>query len=191
LILVGLTKAVQSCAIHGYTQLELSSLVTSLKDRHVLCIDYEGFDNKIPTFVLLSVGHLCITVCCFNPYETLLFTLCLCYLVTMPVFHPELIYKPRYKGLSSGTGLTSIFGSLCNVYMLSIAIRRYCFQHNIPLSKVDYICIVSSDDTIISSSFYIDFDKLGIILEDSFGMKIKLESYAKPGIDLAFFLGSK
>lgn len=191
LIATSLSKAVGGTAIHGYTQLQIQKLTYVSKNYHVLCIDYVKFDQKIPTFVLCSVGLLIVQVICLVGYQKTLFIECFSFFMICPVFHPTLSYKPKLKGLSSGSGFTSFFGSCCNCYMLSIATMRYCNQHNIPLHKLKSFKFVSSDDTMLVTSFYIDFKKFSKILSDAFGVKIELESQSKPNHSRIFFLGSE
>jgi hypothetical protein len=108
----------------------------------------------------------------------------------MPIFHPELSPTSKRGGIPSGSGFTSIFGSLANSYMLNVAIYRYCKTYNIKDFSDKYRVYVSSDDTIISSDFYIDFNLLSSIMSDLFGVEIELESYSEPGKSGVFFLGS-
>jgi hypothetical protein len=181
----------KSCCIHGYTQKDISNLVTKTKNRHVLCIDYKQFDAKVPSFVIASIAHCCVLVCKFNIFEKRLFLDSVAWFITSPVFHPTLQFKEKERGIPSGSGYTSIFGSLCNLYMLSIALRRYCYQNKIVLREPMFDIYVSSDDTIISTSFRVDFTKFAKILTDSFDVEIELESQSQPGVDHAFFLGSE
>jgi hypothetical protein len=180
-----------SCCIHGYTQPQISKLMSKQKHRHVLCIDYSSFDSKVPSFVISTVAYLCVLVCRFNAYEKRLFLDTVAWFITSPVFHPIILYKERHRGIPSGSGYTSIFGSLCNLYMLSVALRRYCYQNKIVLREPMFDIFVSSDDTVISTSFKINFKVFRKILKDAFDVDVELESQSKPGEDRAFFLGSE
>jgi len=182
---------VESCAIHGYTQVEISNLAKSGKDRYTLCVDYSRFDQRMPTFVLASVLLYLVELLSFNFYLQNVFIMSFCYFMSMPVFHPNIDYLDKRRGLSSGSGYTSRIGSLCNAYMLSIAVYRYCKQNNIKYDLSKFTIYVSSDDTMIFSEFYIDFKKLSNIMEQAFGSVLDLESKSEPGIDRTFFLGSE
>lgn len=180
-----------STAIHGYTQLEIQKLVTSTNKKHTLCIDYKSFDQKVPSFVLINCALITSNVLNLHGFEKTLFFNVIDYFIRLPVFHPEVPFVPKVRGIPSGSGFTSIFGSIANSYMLHCAIRRYCLDHRITQFELQYKVFVSSDDTIISSDFYIDFAKLRIILDNMFGVAIELESYSKPDETEVFFLGSR
>lgn len=182
---------VSSCAVHGYTQVEISNLARTGKDKFTLCVDYSRFDQRMPTFVLASVLLYLVTLLSFNFYLQNVFIMSFCYFMSMPVFHPNLAYSDKKRGLSSGSGYTSRIGSLCNAYMLSIAVYRYCKQNNIKYDLNCFTIYISSDDTMIFSDFYIDFKKLSYIMEQAFAMRLDLESKANPGVDRTFFLGSE
>jgi len=189
LILKFIIFNVNSHAIHGYTQPEISALVRSTNRRHALCIDYKAFDQAVPTFVILAVAHICLSVMRLTHYETRLFLDLITYFVRLPVFYPEVPYTIKRSGIPSGSGFTSIFGSLCNTYMLHSAMRRYCKDRRIPLES-NYDIYVSSDDTIISSDFYVEFTHFSRILKEMYDVRTELESYSKPGDTEVFFLGS-
>lgn len=190
LIIKYVTNNVGSTAIHGYTQPQISKLVQSTNSSHALCIDYKSFDQRVPAFVILTCATICEKVMCLNEYEKVLYYNIVSYFVTMPIFHPEVPFTVKQAGIPSGSGFTSIFGSLCNSYMLHIAIRRYCHRHRIQNFEASYSVYVSSDDTIISSAFFIDYKHLKEILMDMFGVQIELESYSAPGETEVLFLGS-
>jgi len=189
-ILKYLIYNVNSCAIHGFTQPEIGKLAMSTKDKHTLCIDYKSFDQRIPSFVILTVMTICIDAMRLNLYEERLFRQAIYFSVTMPTFHPDIAPQSKAGGITSGCGLTSILGSLCNSYMLHASIARYCRTHNIK-NYNNYRVYVSSDDTIISSEFYIDFKQLSAIMNSLFTVEVELESYSKPGKSSVFFLGSE
>lgn len=191
LILKYVVNNVQSTAIHGYTQPRIRDLVSSTNELHTLCIDYKSFDQKMPSFIIITCAYVSRYVMNLNAYENVLFFNLINFFVKLPVFHPLVPFVPKNCGIPSGSGFTSIFGSLCNTYMLHIAIRRYCKENRISDFEDNYIAYTSSDDTIISSSFYIDFMKLKKILLDLFGVDIELESYSCPGQTEVFFLGSR
>lgn len=77
---------VDSCAIHGYTQVEISNLAKSGKDRYTLCVDYSRFDQRMPTFVLASVLLYLVELLSFNFYLQNVFIMSFCYFMSMPVF---------------------------------------------------------------------------------------------------------
>jgi len=178
-------------AIHGLTQPEISLQVKSCSSRHTLCIDYKSFDHSVPLTVLVSLFYLLLDVLSLSIYEAKLFTVSYCYFLCMPVFHPEMEMSLKVIGITSGSGYTSRIGSLCNYFMLSVVMYRYCKENGIKYSLDSFYIIVSSDDTVIDSSFKIDFDRFAKIMSDTFGMTIESEFYSAPGVNEAYFLGSK
>lgn len=153
LILKSVIMNCKSGAIHGYTQPEIAQLNLGATRYHTLCIDYSLFDLRIPSFVIASVSHLAVLVMQLNRWESSIFLGSVAWFIKMPVFHPILEYSDKFKGLPSGSGYTSIIGSMCNYYMLSIAIRRYAKLNGIYLHSDSYFLLVSSDDTKIISKF--------------------------------------
>jgi hypothetical protein len=191
IILKAIVMNVPSHAIHGFTQLQISALTQTTKDKYTMCIDYSGYDQHVPSYVIISVARLCAQVMCLDHFELRLFYTAINFFIYMPLFHPKLPLTHKVSGIPSGSGLTSLFGSFCNCYMLHVCIRRYCHTYNIKNFEGCYEVFMSSDDTIISSTFYINFDRFNAILTSLFGMSIELESKSKPGVCVVFFLGSK
>jgi hypothetical protein len=126
-----------------------------------------------------------------STYNLKIFKILVAYFITCPVFHPEVSYKIKQRGIPSGSGFTSLFGSLCNMYMLSVCLHRYCKINKIDINTVDIKLLVSSDDTMICTDFNVDFKQLYTLLNTIFDMNIELESYSESGESLCFFLGSR
>jgi len=180
-----------SCAIHGYAQPRISKLITKQRNRHTLCIDYSKFDLRMPSFVIATCAHISVLVMRLNPHFRKLFLDTIAWFISSPVFHPEIPFSERRRGIPSGSGYTSLFGSMCNMYMLSIALRRYCYMNRVVLRDSMFDIFVSSDDTVISTSFYVNSLKFAQILKEAFDHEVTIESESKPGEDRAFFLGSE
>jgi hypothetical protein len=180
-----------SNAVHGYTQADLSILCAQNSGLWTTCLDYKKFDLRVPSFVIIAVALLDVQVLCLNLYETNLFLSVVAFFIVMPVFHPSLEFRQKVCGISSGSGFTSLFGSKCNYYMLWVAMFKYCKMHNINLSSVTIIINVSSDDTVINTSFWLNFKTFRSILVKTFGVDSELEYESDLSKNECFFLGSK
>jgi hypothetical protein len=64
-------------------------------------------------------------------------------------------------------------------------------MHGIGLNSVTIIIYVSSDDTVINTSFDLNFGTFSRILVETFGVSSELEHASGPINNECFFLGSK
>uniref|UniRef100_A0A2V0RIR3 RNA-directed RNA polymerase C-terminal domain-containing protein n=1 Tax=viral metagenome TaxID=1070528 RepID=A0A2V0RIR3_9ZZZZ len=191
LIIKHYTKNHDCYAIHGFTQSQLRDLTMSLDKNFVLCIDYKSYDQNVPAFVISTCSMISAQIMGLSNYNFKIFKILVAYFITCPVFHPEVEYKVKRRGIPSGSGFTSLFGSLCNLYMLSVCVHRHCKNNNIRILSVQPKLIVSSDDTMISTTFDLDFKDISSLLKEIFDMNVEFESHSVRGESKVYFLGSR
>ena len=155
-------------------------------------MDYKAFDHKVHSFVVASVAALDVQVMLLSRSERRLFWDTIAHFIRAPVFHPLLGLTPKIRGLTSGSGYTSSYGTKCNMYITYTCVRRYCKKMGIPYVPGDWWFHISSDDTIIHcETAKLDFRVYAQIVKDLSDMDLSFESYSEPGVDDVFFLGSR
>jgi hypothetical protein len=177
--------------VHGFTQPEIARKVSEFSGCYTYSFDAKGFDHTIPVEVMiLSYSYLNFFLL-LNDYLTSILKILRNYHCTLPLFHPDISFKPRLRGLSSGSGLTSTLGSF-SMYAVHICVlRRYCSERRLDFESVLQQVTVSSDDSIVGTKLPLKVNHYKRIMLDHFGIELELEHMSKPGVNEAFFLGSK
>jgi hypothetical protein len=179
--------------VHGRTQLELSSLITRHRKFYCLSFDVKEFDLRVPgEIIVLSFNYMALSLgLSTDSYLIRLFNSIRDLNLCMPVFHPVLELVDRKRGISSGSGLTSSLGSFCMYIMHTLTLMDYCKMYKINIFRVFSAIYVSSDDSLIFTSFRIDNVVYMSLFKRKFDMELELEGSSDPNVDSAFFLGSE
>lgn len=180
-----------SSIVCGFTQLEVSKLVLSLRGYEVFSIDTSLWDwdrQKV------------LSVISFRQREKLLklssnhsrnYRTSRNIHLNMLLFHPMFSLYSRECGTVSGSGYTSDDNSMCNWNCNTVLIKRYCAAQGICAYKLDYKIFVSGDDLLLAfKNHSFDYELYFKLAKSGFNLTMRLEiEPSKTGVR-CFFLGS-
>ncbi len=87
---------------------------------NVLAGDYANWDRRLSSQLIFTLKRICAA---FYGYESVERDTLIDYLVSSPVILEDLMYYPR-QGLPSGVAMTTLFGSLINYVVITLAIAH-------------------------------------------------------------------
>jgi hypothetical protein len=155
-----------------------------------MSFDVKGFDNSVPSLVIIACFKIFENLVPLSPYRRKILIWLRNYFVTLPLFHPTLSMVSRQKGITSGSGFTTVIGSMCMYFMHCVTFYRYAKSVGINLNRITLRIVVSGDDSIVSTSQYIDEKAYAKLMKEIFGIELELEFLSKPGDSQIGFLGS-
>lgn len=181
----------RSAVVLGYTQSEISEVVTGYKGLYAYSVDYKVWDNSRQPVLSVISFELIRQLIPLTDYELEIFTTIRNLYLTLPSFHPIIELKRRYVGTVSGSGFTSLDNSLCNYIITSLIMYEYCLSKGYNPYDFSYRFNVSGDDMIMGCETPIDMELFKSIAYSKFGATVKLECEpSKRGEDRVTFLGS-
>jgi hypothetical protein len=176
--------------IVGLTQIEISTVVKEYDELYAYSFDVDNFDHTVPQLVLVLGYWVLENALPLSIKQVKILRYLRNVMLTLPLFHPNLDFMPRKRGLNSGSGLTNTLGSITMFVMHSIVLFKYCRIHGINLGRIKTKITVSSDDSIIGLSLPLNVIFYVKLFYKTFGMTLDHEATAKPGISKVEFLGS-
>jgi len=174
----------------GRTQQQISDKVLSFRGGYNMSFDVKGFDNSVPRIVIITSFKILEGVLPLSSYQLSVFKWLRNYFVTLPLFHPLIKLVSRQKGITSGSGFTSVIGSMCMYFMHCVTLYRYTKQVGMSINNMSVRIVVSGDDSIVSTSQFIDNVVYSKLMQEIFGVELELEFISKPGDSEIGFLGS-
>jgi hypothetical protein len=180
-----------SAITQGYTQISLFNLVKGSFDSAVISGDFSNYDHTLPSEFMCLALKVFFELTDFGKfskhyYFNLYSNLC-SYILHSPFYHPTLGNVRRKRGILSGTVVTNLLDSCCNLITIG-----YAFADRLHLVKK---VLVSGDDNVIITSELFDKDYLKSVSDRIFmilGMLLKYndEDMYPPDIKKINFLGS-
>jgi len=177
--------------VTGYTQPEISKTVSLHAEMFSYSFDAKGFDHTLPQFLIVTSYTILEKLFCHNEYMAKCLRFLRNVLLTMVLFHPDLNFNTRLRGLNSGSGLTNTVGSIVMYLAHSMCIFEYFKLKGLSVYKVATLITVSSDDSILSSEVELDVALYINLFNSLFGIDLELEHVSPPGVDETVFLGSR
>lgn len=181
-----------SCIIIGFTQIEVSKLVSKYTDLYCMSVDAEKWDLcRPPVFSVIAFEFVRQSLA-LSWYQDRMFIALRNQYLTLPSFHPAFQFSKRLLGTVSGSSFTTMDNSLSGKALFCAVIFEYCKRKGVDPYTFEFISDHSGDDIISGFKKPVDHALLFKIASDLYGITLKLEcDISKPGDTRCFFLGSE
>lgn len=171
--------------VTGHRQMYLYNLNQSLGPFYKFSGDYSSYDQTIPSFLIKVSFEIIKYFYNFNnSYEEELYNKMVDYIMFGHIYHPEVGFIHRKRGISSGSVFTNLIDSIVNLLMVN-----YSFSVMNKEYRYLYVC---GDDNLICSDNKLNYLNMSSIITKKFNVSIQIDSQSvyDKGVRKMLFLGS-